>query len=297
MRGRRWVGPLLLLLLLTPGLAMAARLAPPGPAAKPAVARPAARLAAARPSARRPHAASQVVAAGSVPPAGAWRASAPAPGRVPLPACPLLLEAIADGIQACRCAPDRIGRGAVLGAGPYPAGRRPAGRGSMGDRPERGGDLVIRVLPLPGEAPGGVRHGIAARPGRLDGRAYAVLPGLPGQLDWARRLAEALATPSPAPPRLPGRPEAPVPLPLPQAADLGGLLDARAGARAGPGRPGLGGLAPPMLMPALWRSPTRPADADAPPAEAPPRPPARRCRRRRRRSRSAARRRCWGRCG
>ncbi|HEX8571091.1 MAG TPA: hypothetical protein VF699_14385, partial [Caulobacteraceae bacterium] len=49
------------------------------------------------------------------PPARAW----PAPGRFPLPTCPPLLEAIPDGIQACRCAPNGIGQGAVLGTGPY----------------------------------------------------------------------------------------------------------------------------------------------------------------------------------
>ena len=233
---------------------MAAKPAPRGPAPKPVIMRP--------PAKRPPTAAMPVIAARPGPPPRAW----PAPGRFPLPACPPLLEAIPDGIQACRCAPNGIGQGAVLGTGPYAGGAATCRAGiHAGAIGPRGGDLVIRVLPLPGEAPGGPRHGITAQPGRLDGRAYAVLPGLPGQLDWARRLAQALATPSLAPP---GQATALAPLPLPQAADLGGVLDPSAER----GRPSLGGLAPPVLMPALWRSPTRPADAGAPPAEAPPLP-------------------------
>ena len=159
--------------------------------------------------------------------------------------------------------------GPVLGAGPYAGGAAPCRAGlHAGAIGPRGGDLVIRVLPLPGEAPGGVRNGVATQPGRLDGRAYAVLPGTPGQLDYARRLAQALATPNPPPLRMPGRAEALVPLPPPQAADPGDLLDPA----PGPGRPSLARLSPPVLMPALWRSPVRPPDATPPPGEAPPAP-------------------------
>ncbi|MFC7474156.1 LCCL domain-containing protein [Dankookia sp. GCM10030260] len=190
----------------------------------------------------------------------------PPPGRFPLPACPALLAAIAEGVQACRCAPGATATGVVAGSGPY-AGTAAACRAGLhaGAIGPRGGDLVIRVLPLPGEAPGSARNGVAAQPGRLDGRGYAVLPGTPGQLDWARRLAAALAAPNPPPRRMPGRAETLIPLPLPQVADLGPLLDP-----AARDRPGLGRLAPPVLMPALWRSPTRPADAGPPPGAAVP---------------------------
>jgi hypothetical protein len=58
---------------------------------------------------------------------------------------------------------------------------------------------------------------------------------------------------------MPGRAEALIPLPMPQAADLGGVL-----APAAPGRPSLAQLATPVLMPALWRTPVRPPEAPPP---------------------------------
>lgn len=264
MRRRRWV--LVLMGLLAPGLATAARPAPhpagrpamPGPVPKPAASRPASKPALAgpaRPSATARRPAGQAAAA--MRPAIARRpappaAARPAPGQAALPACPPLLAAIAEGIQACHCARGAGAGGEVLGGGPYAGGtatcRAAIHTGAIGPH---GGDLVIQVLPLPGEVPGGTRHGIAARTGRLDGRAYALLPGLPGPLAWARRLAQALATPSLPPGRMPGQAEALVPLPLPQAAGLGGLLDAAGGTD----RPSLGLLVPPVLMPPLWRSP------------------------------------------
>jgi hypothetical protein len=79
-------------------------------------------------------------------------------------------------------------------------------------------------------------------------------------MDWARHLAQALAALNPPPLRMPGRAEALVPLPMPQAADLGSVL-----APAAPGRPSLAQLAAPVLMPALWRTPVRPPEAPPPP--------------------------------
>jgi hypothetical protein len=88
----------------------------------------------------------------------------PAP-RPPLPACPPTLEAIPEGVQHCRCAPSATGSGLVFGSGPYAGGSATCRAGlHAGVIGPRGGDLVIRVLPLPGESPGGSRNGVIAQP-------------------------------------------------------------------------------------------------------------------------------------
>ncbi|WP_338050847.1 LCCL domain-containing protein [Roseicella aerolata] len=181
------------------------------------------------------------------------------------PGCPASLAAFPDGIRLCRCAPAALRTGPVHGDGFYAAASAPCRAGlHAGVIGPRGGDLLIRVLPLAGETPGARRHRIASEPGRLEGRAYRLLAATPGQVAWARRLAEALAAPNPGIPRLAGRAEEPVPLPLPQAAGPEPLLP------AAPERAGFGSLVPPVLMPALWRMPVRPPDAPLPEGRAPP---------------------------
>ena len=284
MRRCRWVA--LLLVLLAPSRPW--RRSPrrrPGPRRRRSMR---ARRQNGRPAAAVPVAAGHARAAG--------RAPRPCrPRRFPLPACPPLLEAIPDGIQACRCAPNGIGQGAVLGTGPYAGGAATCRAGiHAGAIGPRGGDLVIRVLPLPGEAPGGAppRHHGAARPARRPrlcgaagpaGAARLGPPPGPGAGDAQPAAAAACRAGRRRRCRCPCR-RRPI--------SAGCSIPA-----AGRGRPSLGGLAPPVLMPALWRSPTRPADAGAPPAEATPpslgaplpapAPPIP----------VGGRRRCWGRCG
>jgi hypothetical protein len=125
-------------------------------------------------------------------------------------------------------------------APPCQAGRR------AGTVPPAGGILVARVLPAPGDSPG------------QQGTVWRVLRPTPGNLDWALRQNEVAALPNRpivVPDPSTGKAMELAPEPMPQAADFEDLV----GGTSIRDRPTLANLSPPVLPPALWRTPVRTA--------------------------------------
>lgn len=177
--------------------------------------------------------------------------------------CPAAFTEFRDRVHVCRCSAAATGSGLVFGSDNYARTasvcRSALHAAAIG--PE-GGDVIVHVLLIEGEGAGADRNGVQSQAARFDGRAFRPMAATPGNLDWARRAVLAYRSPNRSFPAL-GQREGLVPVPPPQAAGLD-----NATLRAPIERqPNFAQVAPPVIMPAFWRTPIRPPEA--PPQQQP----------------------------
>lgn len=181
----------------------------------------------------------------------------PAASQPTVGTCPVNFAEFRNRVHVCRCTAAATGTGLVFGNDEYARTasvcRSALHAAAIGTE---GGDVIVHVLLIDGEETGADRNGVQSQTGRFDGRAFRPMAATPGNLDWARRATVAYAMPNhPFP--VPGQREGLVPVLPPQAAGLDNAT-LRAPSEK---QPNFAEVAPPLIMPAFWRTPVRPPDA------------------------------------